>query len=88
MRKKTLDKVGLLDEDYFMYGEDIDLSYRILKGGYKKKKYVCIIEKRKKREWVREREREKDRVKKLIAVERVKINKKDSDMLEIRWLKI
>jgi GT2 family glycosyltransferase len=35
MRKQTLDKVGLLDEDYFMYGEDIDLSYRIIKGGYK-----------------------------------------------------
>lgn len=35
MRKTALDKVGLLDEDYFMYGEDIDLSYRILKGGYK-----------------------------------------------------
>lgn len=35
MRKEALDKVGLLDEDYFMYGEDIDLSYRILKGGYK-----------------------------------------------------
>lgn len=35
MRKAALDKVGLLDEDYFMYGEDIDLSYRILKGGYK-----------------------------------------------------
>lgn len=35
MRKTVLDKVGLLDEDYFMYGEDIDLSYRILKGGYK-----------------------------------------------------
>jgi len=35
MRKATLDKIGLLDEDYFMYGEDIDLSYRILKGGYK-----------------------------------------------------
>ena len=34
MRKKTLDEVGLLDESYFMYGEDIDLSYRILKGGY------------------------------------------------------
>lgn len=35
MRSKTLDEVGLLDEDYFMYGEDIDLSYRITKGGYK-----------------------------------------------------
>ncbi len=35
MRKSTLDKVGLLDEDYFMYGEDIDLSYRITQGGYK-----------------------------------------------------
>lgn len=35
MRKATLDKVGLLDEDYFMYGEDIDLSYRITQGGYK-----------------------------------------------------
>ena len=35
MRKEALDKVGLLDEDYFMYGEDVDLSYRIIKGGYK-----------------------------------------------------
>lgn len=35
MRKTTLDKIGLLDEEYFMYGEDIDLSYRIIKGGYK-----------------------------------------------------
>ncbi len=35
LRRETLDKVGLLDEDYFMYGEDIDLSYRITKGGYK-----------------------------------------------------
>lgn len=35
MRKRTLDKVGLLDEAFFMYGEDIDLSYRIIKGGYK-----------------------------------------------------
>jgi len=35
MRKKTLDKVGLLDEAFFMYGEDVDLSYRIQKGGYK-----------------------------------------------------
>ncbi|MFN3916193.1 MAG: glycosyltransferase family 2 protein [Flavobacteriales bacterium] len=35
IRKEALDKVGLLDETFFMYGEDIDLSYRIVKGGYK-----------------------------------------------------
>ncbi|HLG02683.1 MAG TPA: glycosyltransferase [Bacteroidia bacterium] len=35
LRKTALDKVGLLDESYFMYGEDIDLSYRLLLGGYK-----------------------------------------------------
>ena len=34
LRRKALDEVGLLDEDFFMYGEDIDLSYRIVKGGY------------------------------------------------------
>lgn len=34
MRKETLDKVGVLDEDFFMYGEDIDLSYRITLGDY------------------------------------------------------
>ncbi len=35
LRKTCLDKVGLLDEAFFMYGEDIDLSYRIKKAGYK-----------------------------------------------------
>lgn len=34
LRKRTLDEVGLLDESFFMYGEDIDLSYRITMGGY------------------------------------------------------
>ena len=34
LRKKALDEVGLLDEDFFMYGEDIDLSYRLMKGGW------------------------------------------------------
>ena len=33
LRTSVLENVGLLDEDYFMYGEDIDLSYRILKSG-------------------------------------------------------
>ena len=35
MRKSVLDEIGLLDETFFMYGEDIDLSYRVMKGGYK-----------------------------------------------------
>jgi len=34
LRRKALDDVGLLDESFFMYGEDIDLSYRLLKGGW------------------------------------------------------
>ena len=34
LRHSALDKVGLLDEDFFMYGEDVDLSYRLLKGGF------------------------------------------------------
>lgn len=35
LRKSTLDKVGVLDEQFFMYWEDSDLSYRILQAGYK-----------------------------------------------------
>ena len=35
LRKSVLDSIGLLDETYFMYGEDIDLSYRIIEAGYK-----------------------------------------------------
>lgn len=35
LRKTAIDKVGVLDDTFFMYGEDIDLSYRILKEGYK-----------------------------------------------------
>ncbi|MEO6694633.1 MAG: glycosyltransferase [Ignavibacteria bacterium] len=33
--KAVLDRVGLFDEDYFMYGEDLDLCFRIKKAGYK-----------------------------------------------------
>ncbi len=35
MRKSVLDKIGFLDETFFMYGEDIDLSYRIILDGNK-----------------------------------------------------
>lgn len=34
LRRTALNKSGLLDEGFFMYGEDIDLSYRLLKNGY------------------------------------------------------
>ena len=33
--KKVLIKAGSFDETFFMYGEDIDLSYRIQKAGFK-----------------------------------------------------
>jgi GT2 family glycosyltransferase len=35
MRKGVIDNTGLLDETFFMYGEDVDLSYRITKEGFK-----------------------------------------------------
>lgn len=35
LRKEILEEIGGLDEDYFMYGEDIDLSYRITQAGYR-----------------------------------------------------
>ncbi len=35
VRRNVIDKVGLLDEDFFMYGEDLDWAYRIHEAGWK-----------------------------------------------------
>lgn len=43
LRRQAVDEVGLLDEDFFMYGEDIDLSYRLLKGGWENWYLPCPI---------------------------------------------
>ncbi len=34
IKKSIYDGIGGFDEDYFMYGEDIDLSYKVLKAGF------------------------------------------------------
>jgi hypothetical protein len=34
VRRSTLDEVGLLDEGYFIYGDEADLQYRIKKAGW------------------------------------------------------
>jgi GT2 family glycosyltransferase len=35
IRKDVIDKVGLLDEEFFMYGEDLDWCWRVKAAGYK-----------------------------------------------------
>ncbi|WP_054942190.1 glycosyltransferase family 2 protein [Paenibacillus ihuae] len=34
LRRKTIDQVGGLDEEFFMYGEDLDWCYRIKEAGW------------------------------------------------------
>lgn len=43
LRRKALDQIGLLDEDFFMYGEDIDLSCRLLDAGWHNCYLPCKI---------------------------------------------
>jgi GT2 family glycosyltransferase len=35
VRRAAIDRVGLFDPDYFMYGEDLDLCYRLKTAGWK-----------------------------------------------------
>lgn len=41
-KKAILDKVGWFDEDYFLDGEDIDLSWKIMKKGWKRVYYPKV----------------------------------------------
>ena len=35
LNRAALDQVGLLDEEYFIYGDEVDLQYRLIKAGWK-----------------------------------------------------
>lgn len=35
VRRETIEQVGLLDEDFFLYGEDVDWCYRLRKAGWR-----------------------------------------------------
>ncbi len=45
VRQEVLDRVGLLDESYFMYSEEIDLAHRVRRAGWKTYalRDVCIV---------------------------------------------
>jgi GT2 family glycosyltransferase len=39
IKRQVIEQIGMLDEDYYFYGEDIDWSTRILRNRYK---LVCV----------------------------------------------
>lgn len=34
LRRRALDQIGLMDQNYFMYSEELDLCYRLQRGGW------------------------------------------------------
>ncbi len=42
VRKTAIERVGLLDEAFFMYGEDLDWAYRVKQAGYKVWYYPAV----------------------------------------------
>ena len=43
IRKSVMDQIGLLDEDFFMYGEDLDWCWRVKEAGYKVMYYPQVV---------------------------------------------
>lgn len=43
VRREAIDAVGLLDETFFMYGEDLDWAYRIKTAGWKVFYYPSVV---------------------------------------------
>jgi N-acetylglucosaminyl-diphospho-decaprenol L-rhamnosyltransferase len=43
IRRQALDEVGLMDEDFFLYGEDLDLAFRIKARGWKVLYYPKVV---------------------------------------------
>jgi hypothetical protein len=57
IRRECIQEVGLLDEAFFMYGEDIDWAFRIKRGGWKVIYYPQVVVKHVKRAASRQSQR-------------------------------
>ncbi|MEO8065974.1 MAG: glycosyltransferase family 2 protein [Candidatus Doudnabacteria bacterium] len=42
IRRSVIDQIGLLDEDFFMYGEDLDWCWRVKEAGFKVVYYPAV----------------------------------------------
>lgn len=53
IRKEVLEQIGYLDEDFFLYGEDLDLAYRAKARGWKVFYYPAVVVRHYKRQSTR-----------------------------------